>query len=66
MSQNVPVVSISQSNFSNFELNIGSEFLTYFAYFNGNKSNISQVVPAEAIITTSRFTAPHASQNISI
>ena len=41
--KDVPVVNVSQAAFANMESNMPSEFLSYFAYFNGNKSRISYV-----------------------
>jgi hypothetical protein len=42
-SSHVPVVKVSQSAFASMEANMSSEFLSYFAYFNGNKSKISYI-----------------------
>lgn len=46
VSHKVPVVNVSPQNFSNFERNIGSEFLAYYAYLNGNRSSITSILPS--------------------
>ncbi|MDE1845888.1 MAG: hypothetical protein KGH53_01230 [Candidatus Micrarchaeota archaeon] len=44
-SRNVPTVSLSTQDFQSLESNINSEFVAYYAYFNGNLSRISSVMP---------------------
>jgi hypothetical protein len=42
-SKHVPVVGVSASAFAGMEANMSREFLSYYAYFNGNKSAISYI-----------------------
>ncbi len=42
-SKHVPVVSVSGAAFASMEANMSQEFLSYYAYFNGNKSEISYI-----------------------
>jgi len=42
----IPVINMTSQEFSYFESNINNEFLTYYAYMNGNKSYISEIVPS--------------------
>jgi len=41
----VPIVEVSKSDFQNMQNSISNEFLAYFAYFKGNKSAISYIIP---------------------
>ncbi|MGC9205307.1 MAG: hypothetical protein ACP5FN_03480 [Candidatus Micrarchaeia archaeon] len=41
----VPIVNISSGEFNYMLSNMGSEFLAYYAYLNGNKSEITDIIP---------------------
>lgn len=44
-SKHVPLINVTQAEFARMQGNMASEFLAYFAYFNGNKSKLSYVLP---------------------
>ena len=44
-SSHVPIIAVTQASFTAMESNMSSEFLAYYAYFGGDKSNISQMIP---------------------
>ncbi len=48
-SNHVPVISVNQSAFDAMQASMPNEFLAYFAYFNGNKSQISYVIPNSSV-----------------
>lgn len=41
----VPVVNVTDQQFTNMQSNMNNEFLAFYAYFNGNGSKISEVIP---------------------
>ncbi len=45
-SNHVPVINMTSQEFSYFENNIDKEFLAYYAYADGNKSYISDILPS--------------------
>jgi hypothetical protein len=47
-SKHVPVVNLNSSAFEAMQDNMNSEFLAYFAYFNGNKSKMSYIIPNDS------------------
>jgi hypothetical protein len=44
-SEHVPLINVTQAQFAQMQGSMNSEFLAYFAYFNGNESRISYVLP---------------------
>ncbi|MDE1828209.1 MAG: hypothetical protein KGH65_03560 [Candidatus Micrarchaeota archaeon] len=44
-SNNVPVVNLSVVQFASLQNNMANEFVSYYAYLNGNKSKITSVLP---------------------
>ncbi|MEM3241145.1 MAG: hypothetical protein QXV17_10310 [Candidatus Micrarchaeaceae archaeon] len=47
-SEHIPVVNVSSAEFSAFESSIDNEFISYYAYAKGNKSDISYLLPVGA------------------
>lgn len=45
LSSKVPIVNLSQAQFSTMESNMNSQFLAFYAYYNGNRSKISTLIP---------------------
>ncbi len=60
----VPVFNVSRSAFLSMQRNISKEFIAYFAYFNGNKSQVSYTIPANKSYQIGLYNTVCISQSI--
>jgi len=44
-SNHIPIANLSVAQFASLQNNMGNEFISYYAYLNGNKSKITSVLP---------------------